>query len=65
MGLYIGLGYGFTGNLAAASDMALNVLGVLAAGVVSFGLGAWLWRRSRSRAAAAATPQDSPGVPAG
>lgn len=46
VGLYIGLGYAFTGNLAAASDMALNVLGVLAATVAAIALGTWLVRRN-------------------
>jgi membrane-associated protein len=42
VGLYVGLGYVFTGNIAAASELAVNVLGMLAAGVVAIGLGAWL-----------------------
>jgi membrane-associated protein len=62
VGLYVGLGYAFTGNLAAASDMALNVLGVLAAGVAAIALGAWLVRRSMAtrRTVAADTPAGSP-----
>ncbi len=42
VGLYIGLGRAFTGNLAAASDLAVRVLGLLGAAVLALGLGAWL-----------------------
>lgn len=42
VGLYIGLGYAFTGNLQAASSMAFEVLGFLAAGAVALGLAVWL-----------------------
>lgn len=42
VGLYIGLGRSFMGNLSAASGMALNILGLLAVGVVAIGLGLWL-----------------------
>jgi membrane-associated protein len=42
VGLYVGLGYSFTGNLAAASTMALNLLGFIGAGAVALGLGYWL-----------------------
>jgi membrane protein DedA with SNARE-associated domain len=42
VGLYIGLGFAFTGNLQAASDLALQVLGFLGAGAAAIGLGAWL-----------------------
>ncbi len=42
VGLYTGLGYAFTGNIAAASSMAVSMLGFLAAGAVALGLGAWL-----------------------
>lgn len=42
VGLYVGLGYGFAGNIAAASEMAVNILGMMAAGAVAVGLGAWL-----------------------
>lgn len=40
--LYIGLGYYFTGNIAAASSTAIYALGFLAAGAVAVGLGYWL-----------------------
>jgi membrane-associated protein len=40
--LYVGLGYSFTGNLAEASAMALNILGFLGAGAIALGLGWWL-----------------------
>lgn len=49
VGMYLGLGYSFTGNLAAASDMALNILGLLAVGVVALGLGWWLYTLSRAQ----------------
>ncbi len=40
--IYLGAGYAFSGNLAAASGMAFDLLGVLAAGAVALGLGTWL-----------------------
>jgi membrane-associated protein len=43
VGLYISLGYAFTGNLEAASAMALEMLGFLAASAVAMGLGLWLF----------------------
>jgi membrane-associated protein len=43
VGLYISLGYAFTGNLEAASAMAVEMLGFLAAGAVAMGLGLWLF----------------------
>lgn len=42
VGLYVGVGRAFTGNLAAASQQAMSLLGFLAAGAVAVGLGAWL-----------------------
>lgn len=42
VGLYLGTGYSFAGNLQAASDMALDLLGFLAAGAVAIGLAWWL-----------------------
>jgi len=42
VGLYIGLGYSFTGNIEAASGTALRLLGFMGAGAVALGLGAWL-----------------------
>lgn len=41
-GLYVGMGYGFAGNIEAASEMLGSVLGFLAAGAVMIGLGLWL-----------------------
>ena len=41
-GLYVGLGYAFTGNLEAASDFAWEILGFVGAGIVALGLGYWL-----------------------
>jgi membrane protein DedA with SNARE-associated domain len=40
--LYVGLGYTFAGNLAAATAQAATILGFLAAGAVAAGLGWWL-----------------------
>ena len=40
--IYIGAGFAFSGNLAAASGMAFDLLGIIAAGAVAIGLGAWL-----------------------
>lgn len=48
VGLYMGAGYVFTGNLEAASALALKALGFVAAGAVTLGLGWWLFRASRS-----------------
>lgn len=42
-GLYVGLGYAFTGNLAAASDLAWTILGFAGAAAVAIGLGYWLF----------------------
>ena len=39
VGLYVGLGYYFAGNLSEASGMAINVLGFMGAGAVALGLG--------------------------
>ncbi len=50
-GLYVGMGYGFAGNIEAASDMLGSVLGLLAAGAVMVVLGLWLLRMLRQREA--------------
>lgn len=42
VGLYCGLGYGFAGNIQAASDMAGSVLGVIAGIAAMLGFGWWL-----------------------
>jgi membrane-associated protein len=42
VGIYLGLGYGFIGNLKAASDMVISLLGFVTAAAVALGLGAWL-----------------------
>ncbi len=49
VGLYVGLGYTFTDNLTAVSDLLGNVSGFLVAGVVAIGLGVWLVRASKAR----------------
>jgi membrane-associated protein len=41
--LYVGLGYAFTGNIEAASQMALQLLGFFAAGAIAIGLAVWLY----------------------
>ena len=47
VGVYIGLGDAFTGNLQAASSAVFNALGFLAAIAVAVALGAWLFKFSR------------------
>lgn len=42
VGVYVGVGYSVAGNLTAASGMALDVLGFLAAGAVAIGALVWL-----------------------
>lgn len=42
VGLYCGLGYGFAGNIQAASSMAGSVLGLIAGGAAMLGFGWWL-----------------------
>lgn len=42
VGLYVALGYGFAGNIEAASDMAGSVLGILAGVAAMLGFGYWL-----------------------
>lgn len=43
VGLYVGAGYAFGGNLEAATQFAGSILGLMAAGTVALGLGWWLW----------------------
>lgn len=47
VGIYTGLGYGFAGNIEAASEMLGSVLGLLAAGAVMVALGLWLFALMR------------------
>jgi len=47
------IGYGFAGNLTAASDFASSILGFLAASAVAAGLGGWLITAMRQ-------PHDAP-----
>lgn len=42
VGLYVALGYGFAGNIEAASDMAGSVLGILAGVAAMLVFGYWL-----------------------
>lgn len=46
--LYLGVGYYFAGNLEAASSMAVELLGMLAAGTLAAGLTWWLINTLRS-----------------
>ena len=39
---YVGLGYGFSGSIAAVAQVAGNLSGALVAGAVAIGLGLWL-----------------------
>lgn len=48
VGLYIGLGYGFAGNIGAASDLAGSVLGVLAGLGAMLAFGYWLLTATRA-----------------
>lgn len=48
VGVYVYVGYVFTGNIAAASSMVLDVLGIFAAGTLALGLGYWLLSIIRS-----------------
>lgn len=51
VGLYVGLGYAFADNLSMASDLASDVLGLLAAVCVMIGFGIWLVKHNKKRAA--------------
>lgn len=52
--LYVGLGYVFADNLSMASDLAGDVLGLLAAICVMLGFGIWLVKHNRKRTIAPA-----------
>ncbi len=41
--IYVGAGFAFSGNLAAASGMAFDLLGIIGTGAVALGLGYWLF----------------------
>ncbi len=47
VGVYVGAGYAFGGNLEAATQFAGSIIGFLAAGAVALGLGLWLLRLAR------------------
>ena len=47
-GLYVGMGYSFGGNIAAASDMLGSVLGMLAGGAAVVILGMWLYNAMKT-----------------
>jgi membrane protein DedA with SNARE-associated domain len=46
-GLYVGTGYGFAGNVAAASDMLGSVLGMVGGAGAVVALGYWLFSSAR------------------
>lgn len=47
--LYIGLGYAFASNITAVAEFAGDASGMIAAAVVTLGLGLWLRRALKSR----------------
>lgn len=47
-GLYVGMGYGFAGNIEAASDMLGSALGLLASAAAALILGLWLLNALKS-----------------
>lgn len=55
-GLYVGMGYGFAGNITAASDMLGSVLGILAGGAAVVILGLWLRSALKAQRAGSAKP---------
>ena len=65
VGVYVGAGVAFSGNLAAASAMAFDLLGLFAAGAVAIGLGLWLFAvlQSRRTRPATETPPVGPSKP--
>lgn len=48
-GLYVGMGYGFGGNIDAASNMLGSILGVLAGGSAVIILGYWLYNAVKAQ----------------
>ena len=42
---YVGLGMGFASNITLAAELAQDTTGLLSAGILALGLGAWLYRR--------------------
>lgn len=48
-GLYVGTGYGFAGNVEAASDMLGSVLGLVGGAGAVLALGYWLFAGARER----------------
>jgi membrane protein DedA with SNARE-associated domain len=48
-GLYVGMGYGFAGNIEAASDMLGSALGLLASAAAALILGLWLLSALKSQ----------------
>ncbi|MDC0737361.1 DedA family protein [Cognatishimia sp. SS12] len=51
VGFYVGLGYLFADNLAMASELAGDMLGVLAGLSLMFGFGFWLYHHHRKKQA--------------
>lgn len=64
VGLYVGLGYIFADQITNVADVAGNLSGFLAAGVLAAGLGVWLWRAShKHQKALAEKALANPGQP--
>lgn len=57
--VYVGLGYGFAGQIRAVADIAGNLSGVLAAGAAAAGLGLWLRAALRADRARRALSSDT------
>ena len=47
-GLYVGAGYAFAGNVAAATDMIGSLLGIIGGAAAVLALGYWLWASQAS-----------------
>ena len=58
VGLYIGLGYGFAGNIQAAADLAGSMLGMLAGLGAMLGFGYWLLTATRAEKIAEKVAQE-------
>lgn len=56
VGIYVGLGYLFSGSIALLANLLGDISGFLVAFVIVIGLGAWLWRMSHHRTGKS-TPQ--------
>ncbi|SLN35418.1 DedA family protein [Roseisalinus antarcticus] len=50
IGIYLGIGYGFAGQLEEASATAFNAIAAIGAGAIALGLGYWLFSSKRRNA---------------